>query len=219
MYDNISVVVPALDRNQYYSNGDLVAFGDTTLLEWKISQVLGFARKENVYVSTPSDKIIDLVKNFEVNFIKRDQGNDLSQWIKESVEPIENEFILWTHVTSPFISTNDYQCMLKKFFDLPKDYDSLITVYKESEYIFYQGTPLNFDIDQYRGRKDIEPIYRNTNGCYITPRESYHQGRKYFGVLPYYFEVDKLTSLEIKDIDHYEMALNLLSLYFKTKEI
>ena len=63
MYDNLSVVVPALDRNQYYSNGDLVAFGDTTLLEWKISQVLGFARKENVYVSTPSDKIIDLAKN------------------------------------------------------------------------------------------------------------------------------------------------------------
>ena len=81
MYDNVSVVVPALDRNQYYSNGDLVAFGDTTLLEWKISQVLGFARKENVYVSTPSDKIIDLVKNFGGNFIKRDQGNELSRHI------------------------------------------------------------------------------------------------------------------------------------------
>ena len=65
----------------------------------------------------------------------------------------------------------------------------------------------------------VEPIYRINNGCYITPRESYSQGRKYFGVSPYYFEVDKLTSLEIKDIDHYEMALNLLSLYFKTKEI
>ena len=219
MYDNVAVVVPALDSNQYYSNGDLAGFGDTTLLEWKISQVLGFSRKENVFVSTPSDKIIDLVKSYGINFIKRGQATDPSQWIKESVDPIKKEFILWTHVTSPFISTGDYQCMLENFFDLPKDYDSLITVYKENEYIFYQGTPLNFDIDQYRGRKDIEPIYRNTNGCYITPRESYHQGRKYFGVLPYYFEVDKLTSLEIKDIDHYEMALNLLSLYFKTKEV
>ena len=63
MYENVAVVVPALDSNQYYSDGDLVRFGDTTLLEWKISQVLGVASKENIYVSTPSDKIIDLVQN------------------------------------------------------------------------------------------------------------------------------------------------------------
>ncbi|MCH8157060.1 MAG: hypothetical protein IID18_04790 [Nitrospinae bacterium] len=78
---------------------------------------------------------------------------------------------------------------------------------------------MNFDIDQYKSRKEIDPVYRITNGCYITPKESYRQNRKYFGHAPYYYEVDKLTSLEIKDIDHYEMALNLLSLYFKTKEI
>ena len=39
MFKNIAVVIPALDNNQYYSDGDLVRFGDTTLLEWKISQI------------------------------------------------------------------------------------------------------------------------------------------------------------------------------------
>ena len=219
MYDNVAVVVPALDSNQYYSDGDLVRFGDTTLLEWKISQVLGVASKENIYVSTPSDKIIDLVQNYGVNFIKRSDGTAPSQWIKESVEPINKKIILWTLVTSPFISTGDYSSMLKTYSELPQKYDSLMTVYKEQEYIFYQDAPLNFDVDQYKFRREIDPVYRVTNGCFITPRENYRQGRKYFGVSPYYFEVDKLTSLEIKDIDHYEMALNLLSLYFKTKEI
>ena len=219
MNENISVVIPALDSNQYYSDGDLVRFGDTTLLEWKISQVLELLPKEKIYISTPSNKIIDLAKGYGVNFVKRSQGVDFSHWIKESVEPIQSEFILWTHVTSPFISAGDYKAMLEKFFNLPQDYDSLITVYKEQEYMFYQGTPLNFDIDQFKGRKEIKPLYRNTNGCYITPRENYRQGRKYFGRSPHYYEVDNLTSLEIKDIDHYEMALDLLSFYFKTKEI
>ena len=219
MYDNIAVVVPALDTNQYYPDGDLVQFGDTTLLEWKISQVMGIANKENIYISTPSDKIIDLIQSYGINFVRRSQGADLSQGINESVELIESEFVLWTHVTSPFISAGDYLRMLEKFFNLPKDYDSLITVYKEQEYIFYKDVPLNFNIDQYKGRKEIEAVYRNTNGCYITLRESYRHNRKYFGCKPYFYEVDKLTSLEIKDIDHYEMALNLLSLYFKTKEI
>ena len=219
MYDNVAVVVPALDSNQYYSEGDLVKFGETTLLEWKISQVLGITSKENIYIATPSEKIIDLVQNYGLNFIKRSGGVEPSQWIKESVEPIENKFVLWTHVTSPFISTEDYRGMLETFFNRSENCDSLITVFKEQEYIFYQGLPLNFDIDQFRGRKQIEPVFRNTNGCYITPRENYRQNRKYFGCHPHYYEVDKLTSLEIKDIDHYEMALNLLSLYFKVKEI
>jgi len=219
MFENIAVVIPALDNNQYYSDGDLVRFGDTTLLEWKISQILGVTGKENIYVSTPSDKIIELVQSYGVNVVKRSEGSDPSQWIKESVNPIESEFVLWTHATSPFISAGDYRRMLETFFNLPKNHDSLIAVYQEQEYIFYRSKPLNFDIDQFRGRKDIESVYRNTNGCYITPRGNYRQNRIYFGEAPFYYKVDKLTSLEIKDIDHYEMALNLLSLYFKTKEI
>ena len=70
MFKNIAVVIPALDNNQYYSDGDLVRFGDTTLLEWKISQILGVTGKENIYVSTPSDKIIDLVQSYGVNLIE-----------------------------------------------------------------------------------------------------------------------------------------------------
>ncbi|MEK9627554.1 MAG: hypothetical protein VW455_00885 [Nitrospinota bacterium] len=219
MSDNFAVVIPALDSNQYYAEGDLVQFGDTTLLEWKIAQILGITSKEKIFISTPSEKIIDLAKSYGVNFVKRGMGSDPSQWIKESVDPIESDYVLWTHATSPFISAGDYRKMLDTFFDLPNDHDSLITVFKEQEYIIFQNKPLNFDVGKFKGRKEIEPVYRNTNGCYITPRENYRQNRIYFGEKPFYYEVDKLTSLEIKDIDHYEMALNLLSLYFKTKEI
>tara|TARA_Y100001960_G_C14759135_1_gene872983 strand:+ start:669 stop:1328 length:660 start_codon:yes stop_codon:yes gene_type:complete len=219
MYDNIAVVIPALESNQYYQEGDLVKFGDTTLLEWKISQMLGVTDKKNIYIATPSLKIIELAKSFEVNFVKRIKGEESAFWIRESVEPVGKDIVLWTYVTSPFISTKDYNKMLNTFFELPENFDSLITVFKEQEYIFFQDAPLNFNIEKFKGRKDIEPVYRNTNGCYITHKKNYLSTQKYFGHSPYYYEVDKLTSLEIKDIDHYEMALNLLSMYFKIKEI
>ena len=73
MFDNVAVVIPVLERNRYYSEGDLVKFGDTTLLEWKISQVLEVANKENIYISTPSKKIIELARNYGVNFVNREQ--------------------------------------------------------------------------------------------------------------------------------------------------
>lgn len=219
MNNNVGIVIPALDKNQYYAEGDLVSFGDTTLLEWKISQVLGVAKKDNIFIATPSDKIIALAQDYGVQSIRRSDTNDSTQWIRESVEPIEKEIIMWTPVTSPFISARDYSKMMEKFFDLPGGYDSLMAVFKESEYIFFKDKPLNFDIQNYKSRKALEPIYRITNGCYITPKESYLKNQKFFGQSPYYYEVDKLTSLEIKDIDHYEMATSLLSMYFKVKEI
>ena len=219
MNSSVAVVIPALDKNQYYPEGDLVKFGDTTLLEWKISQVLGVVEKENIFIATPSDKIIALSQEYGIQSVKRSDSNGSTRWILESVEPIEKDVILWTHVTSPFISAGDYQAMLEKFFNLPDGYDSLMTVYKEGEYIFFKDKPLNFDINIYESRKMLEPVYRVTNGCYITPKESYLKNRKYFGVSPYYYTVDKLTSLEIKDVGHYEMATSLLSMYFKVKEI
>lgn len=219
MNGDVAVVIPALDENQYYPDGDLVKFGDTTLLEWKISQVLGVAEKENIFISTPSERIIALVQGYGVKSIKRDNADDPARWILESVEPIEKEIILWTHATSPFISAGDYAEMIKTFFDLSAKHDSLITMYKESEYVFFQGKPLNFDINDYESRKKLEPVYRVTNGCYITPKKNYLKNRKYFGQSPYYYEMDKLSALEIKDVDHYQMATSLLSMYFQVKEI
>jgi CMP-N-acetylneuraminic acid synthetase len=219
MNNNIAVVIPALECNRYYPDGDMVQFGDTTLLEWKISQVLEVINKENVYISTPSNKIIKLAQNYGLNFVKRDDGNNPDQYIAASVEPIKKENILWTHATSPFVSAKDYRSMLEVFFNLPNQHDSLITVYKEEEYIYFRNTPLNFNVDKFKARGEIDPIYRVTNGCYITPKKSYLENQKFFGNSAYFYEVDKLTSLEIKNITHYEMALDLISMYFKAKVI
>jgi CMP-N-acetylneuraminic acid synthetase len=219
MNDEVAVVIPALDKNQYYPDGDLVSFGDTTLLEWKISQVLGIAEKENVFIATPSEKIIALAQDYGVQSIRRSESDNSTLWIQKSIEPIEKKIILWANATSPFISAGDYGKMLKKFYSLQGKHDSLITVYKESEYIYYQGQPLNFDVNVYMSRKKLEPVYRVTNGCQITPRESYFKNQKYLGQSPYFYEVDKLSALEIKDVDHFQMATSLLSMYFRIKEI
>ena len=224
IFDEVAVVIPALEKNRHSPLGDLAPFGETTLLEWKIFQVLGFTPKENIFVSTTSEKIIKKTKIFGINAVKRTkeaQSLDSSNtdWIDESIKSIEKKYILWTQANSPFVSARDYQNMLEVFFKLTNEHDSLISVFREEEYLFYKNKPLNFDIKDFRGRKFIEPAFRVTNGCYICKRDSFLNKRKFFGEKPYFYEVDKLTSLEIKDVDHFEVALNLLPLYFRLKEI
>ena len=42
----ISIVIPASDKNKYSTLGDLNFWGDTTLLEWKISQAKKMSLEE-----------------------------------------------------------------------------------------------------------------------------------------------------------------------------
>ena len=48
MSKDIGVVIPALEKNRYSPLGDLVKFGDSTLLEWKIVQLLKVMKKEDI---------------------------------------------------------------------------------------------------------------------------------------------------------------------------
>ena len=50
--NEINIIIPALEKNKYSEYGDLVSFGETTLLEWKISQAKRVDGIKNIYVSS-----------------------------------------------------------------------------------------------------------------------------------------------------------------------
>lgn len=62
MKKKIICIIPALEKNIYSHEGDLVNWGDSTLLEWKISQAQESKIFDKIYVSTPSIKISQISK-------------------------------------------------------------------------------------------------------------------------------------------------------------
>ena len=58
----IDIVIPALKKNRYSPKGDLASWGNTTLLEWKISQAKKINDIQNIYVATPDNEIIIFCK-------------------------------------------------------------------------------------------------------------------------------------------------------------
>ena len=54
--NGINIIIPAQEKNKYSEYGDLVSFGETTLLEWKISQTklnqffMGITRSKSLYM-------------------------------------------------------------------------------------------------------------------------------------------------------------------------
>lgn len=216
MFKDIGAVIPALGKNRYSSSGDLVKFGSSTLLEWKIIQLVKVIKKENIYISTPSEKIIKVAKEHGVNVIKRKLDCSIQDMMDKSIKEVGQKYILWTLATSPFIGPKHYNDMIRKYFSLNgTKYDSMITVLKMQEYIMYKSKPLNFNITVSQLRKTIEPIYKITNGCSLAKRETCLKYRKDFGIKPFLYEVDKFASMEISEIDDDAMLSDLVTHYFR----
>ena len=215
MYKNVGIIIPALEKNRYSVDGDLVKFWDLNLLEWKIIQIKNFIEPDKVFVSTPSRKIEKIAKSYGMHVIKRTEDLPIADVCVDCAKKIDKEILLWTCVTSPFVNSIDFKNMLDKFLSLDNKYDSLVAVSKLQEYIIFKNDALNFKMTQLAERTSLEPVYRITNGCSVTRRDVYLKYKNFFGIKPFLYDIDILSSMEIKDVGDLDIASDLISSFFK----
>lgn len=205
------VIIPAQDHNRYHTDGDLAPFGDTTLLEWKLAQCKDFAPKDRIYISSQSAKIQDIALQEGVGFVKRDSTMSYMDNIKDLLNQLSFENIIYTHCTTPFINASIYQAMYQEF--LKANHNSLISVKELREFIFYQGKKLNIE-NAFILRTEIEPVMSVINGCYIFKRTRAQEMQNFIFEDSAFFALENLASIEIKDIDDYAIARELIAMYF-----
>jgi CMP-N-acetylneuraminic acid synthetase len=209
---DFAILIPAQETNKYHKLGDLAPFGDTTLLEWKISQCKEFTKSSQIFISSNSEVIEDIAEKEEVNFIKRESGFSYLDMLVASIKEIDAKDIIWINTTSPFMDINVYKDMYSVYKN--KNLTSLISVEKKQEYIFFNNNKLNFS-DNFVLRKNIKPVYIMTNGCYIINKKIALQCKNFISSSPELFEVNSFVACEIKDIQDYAIALEMISIYFK----
>ena len=117
---DISIIIPATDRNKYYDKGDLSKWGSTSLLEWKISQAKKIEKISEIYVSTNSKKIIEIAKYYDLKIINRDNKSNLNNLYKSSCQRVTSEYILWLNCTFLYLSENTINDFINSFFKIKK---------------------------------------------------------------------------------------------------
>jgi len=203
--------IPAQEENKYHKLGDLAPFGDTTLIQWKISQCKTIVNPDCIYISSTSDKIKDISEKEGVNYIER-ADVDFENELKILAKNIEESVVIWANVTSPFLGKSEYLKMHKEF--TSNDCNLLISIRERKDYAFYNNNKINFG-NTFIDRADIEPINICTNGAYIFNKEYIIQTNSLLDTEKIYLsKLDKLPSVEIKDIIDYSISKDLISLYF-----
>lgn len=212
---DISIIIPATDRNKYYDKGDLSKWGSTTLLEWKISQASKIKKISEIYISTNSKKIIEIAKYYDLKIINRDNKSNLNILYRSSCQRVVSEYILWLNCTFPYLSENTINDFINSFFKIKKKgFDSAFMYHLEHEYFFKGKNPINFDFNQMLiERKKMTPLKKISAGATIFKKKNMLKNLN-FGNKPFFKKINWLETLEIKDTKNIKSLQSGLT-YFK----
>lgn len=188
-----------------------------SLFDIKIQQLLSCTLIDTILFSTDDQYLVESIKRYKTDKIiidyrpKKYAANDTStgELIKYASTILQGEHILWTHVTSPFITESDYSTIIQTYFEsLDNGFDSLMTVTRHQKFILNHKKQFNYDrgIDAWPRTQTLAPLYEVDSGAFIAPLEVYRSNSDRIGANCFLYEQPKLKSLDIDESEDFEIC-------------
>ena len=113
---------------------------------------------------------------------------------------------MFTNCTSPLIKLNTYENILKIFNDIftKSKFDSLNTVTEIKEFLFENGKPINFKLNETPNSQNLPDIVKLNFAINILKTEKMSSEKSLIGKNPYLYKLDEIESLDINS--EYEFA-------------
>jgi N-acylneuraminate cytidylyltransferase len=170
---------------------------------------------KQILVDTDSDEIAELVSDSfpKIKILERPEhlrGSKVpaTPLIEHDLTFAKYEHFIQNHATTPMISPKTLDLAIEKFFSgLKKGFDSLIGVNKHhSRFYRADGSPLNHDPEIMVPSQDMVPIYEDNSNFYINSVNNFYKYKNRIGKKPFFFEVSKIESLDIDEVDDFTIA-------------
>ena len=128
--------------------------------------------------------------------------NFLKKFVKD-----ENEIVVTTHVTSPFLKLNTIKKAAKKL----KYYDSVHSVTKEYNFAWVEKSkqkliPVNFNPKVITKTQNLNPIVQSNGAFFIFKKKTFMRYNNRIGKKPFYYELNFPESVEIDTIEDLNLA-------------
>ena len=223
--DNISCFIPCRAGSERVPRKNITTIGRFKfgLLQIKLNQVLACKKIDDVIISTNDDEILSYVYKLQKtnnNLIIDERANELcssststDELIEYVPSLVESGSVLWTHVTSPFLTANSYDLLITKFLNLGVEFDSLMTVSKIQNFLWNKNHPTNYnrDFEKWPRTQTIDPLYEITSGAFIASIDKYKETHDRIGTSPYLYVSDKFESLDVDWPEDFEFVSTLIA--------
>lgn len=174
-------IIPARGGSKGIPHKNIIDFCGKPLIAWSILQARAAKGIDSVWVSSDSDAILDVAKNFGANPIRRpadisgDEASSESAWL-QALSAIEGkgaqvDAVVGMQATSPIREASDISKALVQF--EREDLDSLLTCCEVEDFFIWKYTEnnqpigVNHDYKNRVRRQNIEKRYLENGSFYI----------------------------------------------------
>ena len=205
----IVALVPMKLNNQRLPGKNIKCFDNgRPLCHYILSTLLSVKEIDEVYVYCSNPDIQNYIPE-GVKYLRRSESLDQNTTkINEVIAAFANEvtadIYVMTHATSPFVRADSIRKGLKAL--LEGDYDSAFAVQNISTFLWKDGKPFNYDLDNIPRTQDLEPIYAETSGFYIFRPEVITQMHRRIGNKPYMVEVSQIEATDVDEAEDFMIA-------------
>ncbi|MCT1526944.1 acylneuraminate cytidylyltransferase family protein [Sphingobacterium hotanense] len=220
-HESIAFFLPTRRNSERVANKNTRNFAgiEGGLLRVKLDQLLSVPEIP-IYLSTNDPESIAIAGGYDnprIKIIERPEKlclstTNLQDLIDYVPSIIEESHIMWVHVTSPMVDSNDYQIAISHYFEnlSSGSFDSLMSVVKLQEYFW--SKELNNLINHDRSKikwprtQDLNALYEINHAIFLSSKENYLTFHDRIGEFPFLFEMNKMKSIDIDWEDDFKLA-------------
>lgn len=159
-----------------------------------------------VYCSNPD---IQAVIPEEVKYLRRSESLDqdttkMNEVLVAFSNEVEADIYVMTHTTAPFVSTDS----IRRGIAAVKDggYDSSFAAKKLQDFLWNQGKPFNYQLDNIPRTQDLPVLYQETSGFYIYQKDVIQKYNRRIGENPFIVEIGEIEAIDIDEAEDFLIA-------------
>ena len=205
----IVAVVPMKLNNRRLPQKNTKAFTNgRPLCYYILYTLLKITEIEEVYVYCSNPDIKGYIPD-GVKYLKRSEMLDqdttkMNEVLKAFAKDVPADIYVMTHTTAPFIS----EISIKKGLDavVSEKFDSSFAAKKLQDFLWRDGVPFNYDLENIPRTQDLPPLYEETSGFYIYRENVINEMGRRIGNKPYIVEIGEVESIDIDEPEDFMIA-------------
>jgi len=207
----IVAFVPIKLNSQRLSHKNILPIAGHPLCWHIVNSLLKSRGIDEVYVYCSDSKVIEYLPEGVILKIrdKRLDGNTVKGFdiYSSFINEVDADIYVLAHTTSPFIKPSSIENALSHI--IIGDNDSAFSAERIQNFSWYQGKPINYDINDVPRTQDIEPVWVETSAFFMFKKNVFTENRRRIGFYPYIQEVTGIEAVDIDEKKDYEFACKL----------
>ncbi|MCD7796372.1 MAG: acylneuraminate cytidylyltransferase family protein [Clostridiales bacterium] len=190
------------------------------LCSYILNTLIGIEEIDDVYVYCSNETIREFIPE-NVKYLKRSTSLDtdetkMNEVLKCFADDVDADIYVMTHTTVPFISK---ESIVKGIEAVSNGiHDSAFAAKKLQDFLWKDGKPFNYTLDNIPRTQDLPPLYEETSGFYIYKADVIKRLNRRIGQNPFIVEVNEIEAVDIDEKEDFEIADSIFNHMFRKEE-